>query len=176
MNGKKTWPGPTNQDGWVERFIQCRLREIDLEELPPEEADFVAAVEFASVSLPGVLEESILEFGLEQTSPASISRLAAASTADRETAYEQVIKAIDEGKNFVSLESEGRYIDVLSILSADGPVAPLYQDAYNFIVEKEGQDAQAVGPYGGIYLSLEELKTMVLSCDAEARTIRLYHT
>lgn len=175
MNGKKTWPGPTKQGGWVESFIQCRLRELDLEEITLEEADFVAAVELASVSLPGVLEESILEFGLEQTYPALISRLAAASTADRDTAYEQVIKAIDEGKYFVSLEIEGRDIHVLSILSADGPVAPLYQDAYTFIVEKEGQDAQAVGPYGGIYLSLEELKTMLLSYDAEAEIIRLYH-
>lgn len=176
MNENKTKPRPTKQYGWVERFIQYRLRELDLEELTPEEADFVAAVELTSVSLPGVLEESILEFGLEKTQSASISRLAAASTPDRETAYEQVVKAIDEGKHFVSLRLEGREIDVLSIVSADGPVAPFYQDDLTFIVEKESQNAQTVGPYGGIYLSLEELKTMFLQYDAKARIIRLYHT
>lgn len=175
MNDSKTKPRPTEQYGWVERFIQYRLRELDLEELTPEEADFVDAVELTSVSLPGVLEESILEIGLEKTQPASIGRLAAA-TPDHETAYEQVLKAIDEGKHFVSLRLEGREVDVLSIVSADGPVAPLYQDDITFIVAKKGQDAQTVGPYGGIYLSLEELKTMFLRYDPKARIIRLFHS
>ncbi|MGH9853571.1 MAG: hypothetical protein ACREBD_27345, partial [Blastocatellia bacterium] len=60
-------------------------------------------------------------------------------------------------------------------LSPDGPVKPLFQEGYTYIIEREAMERQTITPYGGVHLSLEELKRMSLEHNEKERTIRLYH-
>jgi hypothetical protein len=185
-------------EDWVQRFIRCQLRELDGEELTPEDAAFVASIEAAATTMPGLLEDALLKYGLtpaasnarhaapeparprEDTAAAGASHREAVArygvaAASPEPVYQQVVEAIEEGKDSVYLEMGGDSLEVLQITSPTGPVKPLFHEGYTFVVERAGAEPQTITPYGGVYLSLEELRGMFLEYNAKDKTIRLYH-
>lgn len=191
MNEKLYGLRLVQQEGWVERFIQCQLRGLEGAPLSAEEVAFVNACEALAQTLPGLLEESLLEYGLTPAAPVATTvrppkDVVATSgpfekavaeygvAADTlEPAYPEVVKAIEEEREFVCLEVEGHLLEVLQIVSRTGPLRPCFLKNYTYVVARETTEPQTVTPYGGIYLSLEELKSMVF--ELKGSTIWLYH-
>jgi len=199
MNEKPNKLHLVKQEDWMRHFIQCQLRELAQEELSNEDAEFSAAIIAMAATMPGVLDEALLEYGLSpassidhQTARAATPSLKNSSfvnnplteavvkygvaAASPEPIYRQVVTAIGKGRKFVEFEIADDKLELLQIGSSDATVKPCFQENYIFIVEREGAEPQTVTFYGGIYLSLEELKRMFLEYDDKARTIRLHHS
>jgi hypothetical protein len=180
-------------EDWVERFIRCQLSDLNGEVLRPDDAQFMDLIETTAAMMPGVLEEILIEHGLTSATPQRPSIVSSADDADtaenvieraryrvaaasRESIYQQVSEAIEKEKDFVDLDVAGDTLALLRIMSPDGPLKPCFQENYTFLVEREATEPQTITPFGGVYLSLEELKTMFLDYNSENRTIRLYHS
>lgn len=198
MNEKDHGLHLVKQPGWRGRFIECQLRELAGEKLSLEDAEFTAAIIAAGGVMPGLLEEALLEHGLT----AAAARLqpgageAAASEEDAvaddaaltwavvrygiaaaspKPVYQQIINAIEAGQEMVSFDIAGEAVSLLQIVSSDWTVKPCFQENYTFIIEREGDESLEVTPYGGIFLSLEETRQMLLHYSESDHTIRLYH-
>ena len=182
-------------EDWIERFVRCQLSELNGEVLQPDDLQFMNSIEAAALIMPGVLEEILIEhglssattqpaFGLARTAAAEVARDAletavaryGVAAASPESIYQHVIKAIEERKDFVDFDVAGETLALLQIMSSNGPLKPCFQEHYTFVVEREETKPQTITPFGGVYLSLDELKTMFLDYNSENRTIRLYHS
>lgn len=176
-------------EDWIERFVRCQLSELNGEVLQPDDVQFMNSIEAAATIMPGVLEEILIEHGLSSaatrvTNDADVTRDAfekavaryGVAAASPESIYQQVDKAIEEGKDFVDFDIAGATLTLLQIMSPDGPLKPCFQEHYTFVVEREDTEPQTITSFGGVYLSLDELKTMFLDYDSENRKIRLYHS
>ena len=196
MSEKYNGPRLVAAEDWIERFVRCQLSELNGEVLQPDDEQFLCSIEAAAVMMPGVLEEILIEHGLSSDTAQSGSRVArgandagvardafekavaryGVAAASPESIYQQVNKAIEEAKEFVNFEVAGDTLALLQIVSSNGPLKPCFQEHYTFVVKREGTEPQTITPFGGVYLSLDELKTMFLDYDSDNRTIRLYHS
>ena len=171
-------------EDWIERFVRCQLSELNGEDLQPDDLQFMHSIEAAATIMPGVLEEILIEHGLSSATTQRASRDAfekavaqyGVAAASFESIYQQVNRAIEEGKDFVNFDVAGESLALLQIISPSGPLKPCFQEHYTFVVEREETEPQTITRFGGVYLSLDELKTMFLDYDSETRTIRLYHS
>jgi hypothetical protein len=161
---------------WVSHFVELQLKELNGAKLTREEENFLDAVEIAAQLAPGALEETVLEYGLSaagaEEEAFDVVRIAA-YTAESQI-YLAVNRSLQNAETKVFYEIGERQLELFQIDDSEGVVEPLYQDGYRFVIETKGSGKQLVSKYGGIFISIEDLKKMTLEYDAETRLIHLY--
>ena len=168
-------PNAEFTEDWINNFVEFQLKDLRGEELTPEERCFLAALELADQAMPGVIAEELLRQSLGEVMANSYpARIAAASAPAESELYREVQKLIQNGKTELLLELDSGPLPVLQIHAAENMVEPRLQEGYIFIVERNSLERQVVGKYGGIFITLDDLKKMELDYDPATRTIRLY--
>ncbi len=157
---------------WLRRFAEVQLKELRNEALGPSETSVLAQAAVIGRIAPGLLEESLLSVALESEEE-GVYRAAAASSKGPGAIYEAVQEAIREGKTFLEVPLADRSFPLFELDPSGGLVQPKYQNGYTFVIERRGQPPQTVGPYGGVFVAIEDLRQMVLVFEASRKTIRL---
>jgi hypothetical protein len=161
------------EECWEERYVACCHDLLEDRPLDPALQALVAEVEAAAAALPGELEAALLRYGLTQVEAASELRLAAASPSPPASVYELVRQALAAGKDHVAVDLGQGEATILQIVASEGIVVPCFLESWTFTLEREDGQVETVGPYGGVFLSLEQLKRLRLTYDPEERTVRL---
>ncbi len=160
------------QKEWVDRFVELQIRDLRGEPLTDQERAFLACMEMAGRMLGDALESEIIKYGLEDARSESAYCIAA-STAES-SIYREVQKAIGEGKTEVMLETETDTLSIIQIHAQENLVEPIFHEGFTFVIERAGFEGQLLGRYGGIFISIDDLKKMEMTFDPDSKTIRLH--
>jgi hypothetical protein len=153
---------------WGPQFVELQLKQLRGEDLTDQEAAFIAGVELLEEVMPGVLEETLLgPFMAEDEEPYRVAASSAGSV------YDQVIEAVRQKLENLSVETGGEPLPVLRISAEENLVEPVYQEGYTFLVQRPGGRLEEVTRLGGLFLGFDELRSMRLAFEPATRTIRL---
>jgi hypothetical protein len=153
----------------IERYISIELKDLEGQTLTDEEKLFLMKMEFSSMLVDGVLENALLEYGLERGIRAATK---IAASTERNPLDEAIEKALKSGQSSVIIDIGGEELELLRIQDAD-VATPCYQQGYRYLIERRGQEEQEVDPAGLINISIRDVKKMRFSFDRENRIIKL---
>jgi hypothetical protein len=116
-----------------------------------------------------------LKYSLGEISAEVDTLNVAAATDSKESGlYRKVLESLGQSQMEFFLETEAGSLPILRIHISEEMVEPCFNEGFTFVVERKSFEPQVVGRYGGIFISLDDLKRMELEYDAPARNIRLY--
>jgi hypothetical protein len=160
------------EECWEERYVAGCRDLLEGRPLDPALQALVTAVETAAAALPGELEVALLRFGLTRADEVPELRLAA-STSPPASIYELVRQALAAGKDHLAVELGRGETTILQVVASEGIFVPCYLENWTFTLEREDGQVETVGPYGGVFLSMEQLKRLQLIYNPEERTVQL---